>query len=48
MEWSAASGHVDDHPWPERSGEAESLPTGDARPEIDAVGSSIPVLVPTT
>ena len=48
VEWSAASGHVDDHLWPERSGDAESLLTGDARPEIDAVGSSIPVLVPTT
>jgi len=47
IEWSAASGHVDDHPWPERSGDGESLPIGDTRPEIDASGSSIQVLVPT-
>jgi len=48
MEWSAASGHVDDHLWPERSGDADSLTTADTRPEIDAIGSSIQILVPTT
>jgi len=48
MEWSAASGHVDDHLWPERSGDAKSLSTADTRPEIDASGSSIQVLVSTT
>ena len=47
IEWSAASGHVDDHLWPERSGDAESPSTGDPRPEIDAIGSSISILVPT-
>jgi diacylglycerol kinase family enzyme len=46
IEWSAASGHVDDHLWPERSADAESPSTGDPRPEIDAIGASIPVLVP--
>jgi hypothetical protein len=48
LEWSAASGHVDDHLWPERSGDSESLSTADTRPEIDASESSIQVLIPMT
>ena len=47
MEWSAASGHVDDHLWPERPGDTESLSTAETRPEIHAGGTAIQVLVPT-
>jgi diacylglycerol kinase (ATP) len=46
MEWSAASGHVDDHIWPERSADAERPSAADRMIEIDAIGSSISVLVP--
>ena len=46
MEWSAASGHVDDHPWPDRRADAELLSTADARPEIQTTGTTIQVIVP--
>ena len=46
LEWTATSGHVDDHLWPERSPQSQPIAVGSLA-EVDALGSHLEILVPS-